>query len=166
VTLALSSSVVGGLVSAGLGSLRSSADARREGYAETSRVLIARVEFAYRVRRRTSDDPEVLAELSRIGSDIQERLAARRAWVAGENRTMARILDDVCASVSAASGQWTSDAWTRAPVTAPEQMNLGDWGPKTAEQELNRFRKATSFRFGLRRLVPSWFWRRRFVTGT
>lgn len=166
VTLVLSSSVVGGLISAGLGSLRSSAEARREGYAETSRVLIARVEFAYRVRRRTSDDPAVLAELSRIGSDIQERLAAQRGWVAGESRTMAMILDDVCSNVSAESGQWTSDAWKCAPVTVPEQMNLGDWGQKSAEQALNRFRSATGYRFGVRRFVPPWVWRRRFLTST
>jgi hypothetical protein len=160
-TFILGSSVVAALGNNVVSSLRAAAEVRREGYAETSRALISRVEFPYRIRRRTSDSPEVLADLSRIGSDIQERLAAQRTWVAGESRAMAAFLDQVCAAIDEHIRAASADAWSHPAITAPEHMILGDWGPgAAAATPLGQFRHAASFRFGLRRLVPAFVWRR------
>lgn len=166
VGVVLSSSVVALVVGHVLNSLRASAEVRREGYAEMSRVLISRVEYPYRIRRRTSDSPDALAELSRIGSDIQERLAAQRTWVAGESRAVSKLLDGVCQSMDAQIGSAASDAWRRPAIAAPEDMVLGDWGPGAATREpLNQFRRATTFRFGYRRLIPGVLWKRWVTRG-
>ncbi|HEY6935142.1 MAG TPA: hypothetical protein VI452_17205, partial [Marmoricola sp.] len=84
----LGSSVVAGLITSVLGNVRTAATARREGYAKAVRTLIARGEYPYRVRRRVSDDPEVLAALVERGHDLQEQLAACRTWVASEHRVI------------------------------------------------------------------------------
>src|SRR4051794_25186091 len=70
----LGSSVVAGLITSVLGNLRAAATARREGYANAVRSLIARGEYPYRVRRRVSDDADVLAALVSRGHDLQEQL--------------------------------------------------------------------------------------------
>lgn len=164
--LVLSSSLVVAVVGHIVASLRASAETRRAGYAEMSRVLISRVEFPYRIRRRTSDTPETLAQLSRIGSDIQERLAAQRTWVAGESRAVAKVLDHVCGVLDANLREAASDAWTHPPITDPSDMVLGGWGPGAdARAPLELFRQATGFRFGVRRLVPGWAWRRWVMRG-
>lgn len=163
ITVVLGSSLVSSLISFGLSGLRTSAEVRREGYAETSRVLIARVEFPYRVRRRTNDEPDTLAELSRKGSDIQERLAAQRTWVSAESRTMSRILDKICEEIAAEVGRCATDAWAHPAISRPEQMNLGDWGPRSTGELLDRFRRAAGYRFGWRRMLPPWIWGRKFL---
>jgi len=78
---ALGSSVVAGLITNVMGNLRASAATRRDGYVNAVRVLIARAEYPYRVRRRVSDDPDVLAALASRGHDLQEQVAACRTWV-------------------------------------------------------------------------------------
>lgn len=167
IALFLGSSVVGGVITASLGSLRAAAEVRRAGYAETSRVLISRVEFPYRIRRRTSDSAEVLADLSRIGSDIQERLAGQRTWIASESWAMAALLDEVCAEIDEQIRAAAEDAWRQPPIASADQMNLGDWGPgQSCARSLAKFRRATTFRFGLRRLIPTFLWRRRFTGST
>jgi hypothetical protein len=164
--LVLSSSLVVAVVGHIVASLRASAETRRAGYAEMSRVLISRVEFPYRIRRRTSDTPETLAELSRIGSDIQERLAAQRTWVAGESRAAAKVLDHVCGLLDADLRQAATDAWSHPPIAEPSEMVLGGWGPGAAARApLELFRQATGFRFGVRRLVPGFVWRRWVMRG-
>ena len=39
-----------------------------------TRQLVAYAEYPYRIRRRTSDDPEELGRLAKLGHDIQEAL--------------------------------------------------------------------------------------------
>ena len=160
VGLLLSSSVATSVVGNVLSSLRSGAEVRREGYAEMSRVLISRVEYPYRIRRRTSDSPEALAELSRMGSDIQERFAAQRTWVAAESREMSKVLDSVCESIDSQIGAAASEAWSQPAIASPHEMVLGAWGPGAAVRSpLTQFRRATTFRFGIRRLIPGFLWR-------
>lgn len=159
--LVLGSSFLATIAGGVVGSVRSSAETRRKGYADMSGVLISRVEFPYRVRRRTSDSVETLAALSQVGSDIQERLAAQRAWVAGESKAMARVLDDVCGSIDPHIRTAAADAWCRPAITRPEDMVLGEWGPgASARISLDLFRRALAFRFGWRRLVPGFVWYR------
>jgi hypothetical protein len=52
----------------------------RDGYADSTAVLVAWGEFPYRVARRTSDEPDVCAALVSRAHDTQESLASRRAW--------------------------------------------------------------------------------------
>lgn len=155
----LGSSVVAGLLTSVLGNLRTVAVARREGYANAVRVLIARAEYPYRVRRRVSDDPDVLAELATRGNDLQEQLAACRTWVRSEHRVVGVIFEKALADIDSNVGPACMDAWTRAPIADAAGMNLAGWGPADPWQHLEKLERAIAYRFGWRRLIPGRLWR-------
>jgi hypothetical protein len=153
-TVVLGSSVFGGLLTTGLTGLRDSAAKRRDGYAIASKALLARSEFPYRVRCRTSDDPETLAGLTRLGNDIQEQLAATRVWISGESSRLADIYERALRDIDAKVSPATEDAWRQRPITQASEMNLGGWGPGNQDDYIAAFGRAVRWRFGLRRLVP------------
>lgn len=97
----LGSSVVAGIVTSAMGNLRASASVRREGYAKAVQALIARSEYHYRVRRRVSDDADVLAALVVRGHDLQEELAACRTWVNSEHPRLGTVYEDALSRVDA-----------------------------------------------------------------
>lgn len=156
----LGSSVLAGLVTNVLGNLRAAATARREGYANAVRSLIARGEYPYRVRRRVSDDPEVLSTLVERGHDLQEQLAACRTWVASEHRVLGSLFETALAAIDGTVGPAIQDAWNQPPITAASGMNLNNWGPGDQWPHVAKLERAIAFRFGPRRLVPSRFWHR------
>lgn len=156
----LGSSVVAGLVTNLLSNLRASASSRRDGYANAVRSLIARAEYPYRVRRRISDDPEVLAGLVGRGHDLQEQLAACRTWVSSENRAVGAIFESALAAIDATVNPNTADAWNQPPITTAAGMNLAGWGPGDRWPHLASLERAIAYRFGWRRLLPAWWWRR------
>lgn len=151
----LGSSALGAAVTAALGGLRATAASRRDGYALAVRTLIARVEYPYRVRRRVSDDSDMMAALAARGHDLQEQLAACRTWVNAENRAVGAIYKDVIADLDATVAPATRDAWSQIPITVPSEMTLGDWGPENPWTHLSRLEYAIMFRFGWRRILPS-----------
>ena len=157
----LGSSVVAGLITSVLGNLRTAATTRREGYANAVRSLIARAEYPYRVRRRVSDDPDVLADLVGRGHDLQEQLAACRTWVASEHRVLGSMFEKALADIDATVKQATGDAWKQTPITTAAGMNLNGWGPGDQWTHVAKLERAIAFRFGWRRLVPSRIWKRR-----
>lgn len=155
----LGSSVLGGVLTAVLANLRAAAVARRDGYAEAVKTLIARVEYAYRIRRRVSDEPEALAALATRGNDLQEQLAACRTWVTAEHREVGRIYDDVLTVIDATVRPAAADAWNQAPITTAAGMALGGWGPENPWPHLRRLQRAIAYRFGWRRGLPAPLWR-------
>lgn len=155
----LGSSVIAGLITSVLGNLRAAAAARREGYANAVRSLIARGEYPYRVRRRVSDEPDVLAALVSRGHDLQEQLAACRTWVTSEHRAMGNLFDEALADIDATVKQATADAWNKAPITTAIGMNLNGWGPGDQWSHLTTLERAIAYRFGWRRLLPRRLWR-------
>lgn len=158
VTIALAilgSSVVAGLITSVLSNLRSAATARREGYANAVRALIARGEYPYRVRRRVSDEPDVLSALVSRGHDIQEELAACRTWVRSEHPVLGDLYDQALADIDATVKQATRDAWNETPVATGHGMNLNGWGPGDQWLHLARLQRAIRYRFGWQR-----FWHR------
>lgn len=110
-------------------------DERRVRYAEAVSTLVAWAEFPYRVRRRTSDEPETLAALAAIGHDLQEKLACHEAWIAADDPTIAitylEARDKLGPTVAAA----LENAWTSPHVAGPADMVLGDRGQGTNIQE-------------------------------
>lgn len=155
----LGSSVMAGLITSVLGNLRAGAAARREGYANAVRSLIARGEYPYRVRRRVSDDPDMLAALVSRGHDLQEELAACRTWVGSEHQALGDLFDKALADIDATVKQATADAWNQAPITAASGMNLNGWGPGDQWSHLACLERAIAYRFGWRRLLPRGLWR-------
>jgi hypothetical protein len=161
----LGSSVIAGLINTVLGSLHAAAASRREGYANAVRSLIARGEYPYRVRRRVSDEPDVLAALVGRGHDLQEQLAACRTWVASEHWSMVDLFDEALSEIDAAVKQATADAWNQPPITTATGMNLNGWGPGDQWSHLVKFERAIARRFGWRRLWPRWLARLRIRLG-
>ena len=155
----LGSSVVAGLITSVLGNLRAATTVRREGYANAVRSLIARAEYPYRVRRRVSDDPDVLAALVSRGHDLQEQLAACRTWVASEHRVLGAMFEQALVDIDASVKQATGDAWNQMPITTAAGMNLTGWGPGDQWPHLMALERAIAFRFGWRRLLPRRLWR-------
>lgn len=154
----LGSSVLAGLITSVLGNLRAAATARREGYANAVRSLIARGEYPYRVRRRVSDDDDVLSALVERGHDLQEQLAACRTWVASEHRVLGRLFEAALAAIDTTVGPAIKDAWDNPPISAATGMNLNGWGPGDQWPHVAKLERAIAYRFGWRRLVPSRFW--------
>lgn len=126
---------------------------RRTRYAEAVQALVAWAEFPYRVARRVGDDPEILAELVRLGHDLQEKAAFHEAWVSVESRAVGRLYKDVANAIRSAVGPAIQIAWTKPPVTAPEQMNMDNLGIDRAAMVdlLSRIGGASRTRFGWRR---------------
>jgi hypothetical protein len=154
----LGSSVLAGLITSVLGNLRASATARREGYAHAVRSLIARGEYPYRVRRRVSDDPEVLSALVERGHDLQEQLADCRTWVASEHRVLGSLFEAALASIDGTVGPAIQDAWNQPAITAASGMNLNSWGPGDLWPYVAKLERAIAYRFGWRRIVPARLW--------
>lgn len=157
----LGSSVLGGVITALLAGLRTGATTRREGYAATTQCLVAWAEYPYRIRRRTSDEPETLAELADRGHDLQEQLARQRVWVAGEHRVLSEVLDHVVEALRVAVRDANQEAWQASPVTTPAQMNLNGFGPGDIDTHVQKLERAVAYRFGARRLLPPRLLRRR-----
>lgn len=154
----LGSSVLAGLITSVLGNLRAAATARREGYANAVRSLIARGEYPYRVRRRVSDDADVLSGLVERGHDLQEQLAACRTWVASEHRVLGRLFEAALAAIDTTVGPAIKDAWDNPPISVAAGMNLNGWGPGDQWPHVAKLERAIAYRFGWRRLVPSRIW--------
>ena len=87
---------------------------------------MAWVEFPYRVRRRTETIPQ-RSVASRLGHDIQERLACHQAWIATEHPPVAAAYEKARETIGPAIGAATTEAWNTAPISTAAQMNFGDW---------------------------------------
>jgi hypothetical protein len=159
--LLLTSSVLAGLLTHVLAGLRASAAARRDRYADAVKVLVARLEYPYRIRRRTSDEPEVLASLVTIGHDLQERIAEMRAWIASEDQLLSQIFDQCLARLDGPVGQACNQAWNSPPITSAAEMNLNGFGPGNQQHIIMFMKRAIAYRFGARRCIPDWIIRRR-----
>ncbi|MBD8057869.1 hypothetical protein IC607_02685 [Cellulomonas sp. JH27-2] len=154
----LGSSAVAAFVTSVLDGMRSTSSTRRDGYAAVSTVLLRRVEFAFRIRRRAGDDPATLAALSALGSDIQEELARSKAWVAAESKYVQDVLLEVCRAIDAEVAPFCESAWGMPPVSQPTGMNLSGWGPTGHGAQLEKLNRAVARRFGWRRAVPHRWW--------
>jgi len=97
---------------------RRGATTRRDRYAAAAKLLVARIEYPYRIRRRTSDAPEALNALAGAGHDLQERLAETRVWISTESTVLSDLFGHCLSRLDAPSEQACTDAWNVTPVTA------------------------------------------------
>lgn len=126
---------------------------RRDRYAEAVATLVAWIEFPYRVRRRTCDEPAALSALAGHAHDLQERLACHQTWIATEHPAVAEAYARARATITACVGPAIAEAWAAPPVTSAAGMNLGDWGPAGAcHDALLEVQHGIEQRFGYRRL--------------
>jgi hypothetical protein len=156
----LAGTVVGGLLT----QRRELAAARRERYAAASRLLAARVEYPYRIRRRTSDAAETLDALAARGHDLQEQLADAHAWVTAECDDLGDLYASTLKCIDEQVASACQQAWQAKPVTTAAGMNVGDFGPRGCQALITRFECSTAWRFGWRRVTPRSLLRRRLGT--
>ena len=130
------------------------ANRRRDHYAQAVQTLVAWVEFPYRVRRRTDDEPPTLSALADVGHELQERLACHEAWIATECPPVANSYRHARQTIGPLVGAAISEAWGTSPVTKPAEMNLGDWGPgSSCAMTIAAFQRQVEQRFGFSRLI-------------
>jgi len=126
---------------------------RRDGYSAAKRTLVKYREYCWRIRRRTSDEPEELRRLADIGHEIQEELAYQQLWTRAENAFVGRVFREVRSDLAAQLAPACNAAWAEPAITKPEDMVLGVWGPDDLDAHLKRFESAVAVRFGWRRLL-------------
>jgi hypothetical protein len=151
VAVLLSSSAV----AAAFGAVRAGAAERRCGYTAAARALTAWAEYPWRIRRRTSDQPEVLADLADRGHDLQETLADREAWCAAEHEVMGQLMAHLRTELSVPVRPAIEKAWAETDlITEGADMNLSDkFIVDSRADELRAcFSACVHERFGARRL--------------
>lgn len=131
---------------------------RRDGYAAATQELIAWVEFPFRIKRRTTDDPATLTALAEVGHRHQEALRYRQTWIRTENRWVGNVYDDVRRDLASIIGPACNDAWGSTPIAKASDMTLGDWGPQGTKRHIARLERALAFRFGWRRVLGFTGW--------
>ena len=138
IVLPLAVSLIGGgLIAIWLNRRDAARSRRRQGYAEAATAVVAWIEFPFRVRRRTSDDPSVLAELAQLGHDLQERLAFSLAWIAADHAQRYEQYMALVATARRKVGPLVQEAWRNPPSTTAASMNLNGCG-KAETSEVQR----------------------------
>jgi hypothetical protein len=150
--IALATSIGAAALSFAFGRWSDTTARRRDGYAAAVQELVGWVEYPFRIRRRTSDDADALAELAERGHALQEALRYRQTWIRSENRWVAEIFAAVRADLGAILSESCNEAWAAEPVTKAADMTLAGWGPRDVDMHLRRFERAVGFRFGWRRI--------------
>ena len=158
VPVILSSSVIAVIVTKMLDRSAARSERVRQGYADATRALVAFAEFPYRIRRRTSDDPETLAALASLGHEMQESLACHQGWVAGEHPVMLKLYEQLLAEMRSAVGPAANAAWGEVPIRSPQAMVLGPAAglePIPTADCVRRWSRGVTYRFGWHR---AWSW--------
>ncbi len=151
--LGVAGALIAAALSFALGRWGDAAARRRTGYAEATQTLISYREFAWKIRRRTSDDADELGRLAAEGHTLQEKLRYHQSWARSENRWVGRVYGEAREDLAAEIGPACNTAWSTPPVTTAAGMSLGAWGPRGLDAHIERFESAKEFRFGWRRLL-------------
>jgi hypothetical protein len=172
--IVLGSSLLGTLLAKLLDHSSARAADIRSTYANAIKALNSWGQFPNRIRRRVDDAPETLRTLEDLGAKNQELLAYSIGWVNGENPAVGRVLNELVVLLRAEVAIHARVAWASPPADSAAQMNLG--GPVTAHEGLGEysgrvpaewvvvqlFSQVIRYRFGWRRLLPTWYLQRRF----
>ncbi len=151
----IGSAVFGNIIVAVIARLRETTEVRRDRYAHATQLLVARIEFPYRIRRRTSDEPETLSALANRGHELQEQLAEARAWITSESPALGDLYGQVLSAIDALARPAAADAWRARPVTKAADMNVGEFGPMRCQPLVDIFQCSVRYRFGWHRTVMS-----------
>ena len=147
----LVATVVGAIATMVVTRASEASNRRRDRYSQALRTLVAWIEYPYRVRRRTDDDPATLTALADHGHELQERLAYHQARIATDHPNLARAYAGTRAMIDAVVGPAISEAWESNPVTKPTDMNLNGWGPgEECKREITNLQNEIQYCFGFR----------------
>lgn len=139
---------------------------RRERYAAMAATLAAWIEVPYMIRRRTSNDREVIERLVTHVQALQHQLSIDHADLRAECRWLARCRDTAQQAVQREVKPFVDDAWGMPPIASTTDLILGGWGPTNCRPPLEAFVDALRWRFGCRRLLNPvrLGWNRLFAT--
>lgn len=127
--------------------------ARRDRYALMVGRLSAWSELPFRIRRRMSDDSQVVALLVDRMHDLQEQLVVDGAELAAECRWLAARWENALFEIRSATQPFITEAWSKPPIRDLAQMNLNGWGPTGLNSVVRGFRNELRYRFGCRRAI-------------
>jgi hypothetical protein len=144
---------LGAVATAVLKNISDIANRRRDTYSSSVETLIAWSEFAYRIRRRTSDSADELSRLANLGHELQERLAYYETWIRAESTPTGRLYGRTLSAISKKCSGSAQDAWNSPPITDAAGMNLGTWGPGRCMDLVGPLQLAIASRFGAQRLL-------------
>lgn len=126
---------------------------RAQRYATMVVNLTAWTELPYRVRRRPSDDPAVLAALVDQMHGLHERVILDSAELAAECPWLGKRYERALADIKAIALPFLNEAWASPGVGTAAGMNLNGWGPTDLNTIVLDWRAELRWRFGWRRLV-------------
>ena len=126
---------------------------RAERYAAMVVNLTAWTELPYRVRRRPSDDPAVLAALVDRMHGLHERVVLDSAELAAECAWLGKRYEQALADIKAIALPFLNEAWASPGVGTAAGMNLNGWGPTGLNDIVLAWRAELRWRFGWRRLA-------------
>jgi hypothetical protein len=136
---------------------------RAERYAAMVVSLTAWTELPYRVRRRPSDDPSVMAALVDRMHGLHEQVVLDSAELAAECPWLGKRYERALVEIKAIALPYLNEAWASPAVGTAAGMNLNGWGPTGLNTIVLGWRSELRWRFGWRRLVNpvrlAWNWR-------
>lgn len=74
-----------------------------------------------------------------------------------ESVWLAARFDAVKSAIDLRIGDSISEAWEAEPISTGAGMRLGSWGPGDCSDLVTQFENAVAWRFGWRRMAPTWF---------
>jgi hypothetical protein len=84
---------------------------------------------------------------------LEEQLACQQAWIATESTDVAHAYQIARDTIRPHVTTALNEAWESSPVTKPEDMNLGHWGPaEKCSPAITGVQTAITTRFGWPRL--------------
>ena len=138
--------------------LARNAETRREQYAEATRSLYRLREMPYRIRRRMSDEPELLGALASRLHDLQEEIDYWRSWTANEHKLMGDAFNEAAEQVRSAVHPCIDSAWEGNHLQHAREMVLkndpcGPYDLNAATSAIEEFSALSRYRFGPSRLA-------------
>lgn len=145
------------------GYVHSSRSARRERvareFAEALKAIGDYQDLPFRTRRRAGSDAATRAAIADRVADIHSRIDFSSAWLHVMTPSVATVFDELVTVVRREASPHVKSAWTEAPITTDDGMNLG-LGALYTYPETNAL-KARCVEAMRRHLEPSWPPRRR-----
>ncbi len=114
-------------------------DEKKQTCAKALAQALAWLELPYRIRRRMSNEPEVLRGIVDRTHQLQEDLLFYQAWMRIELPAANEAYRALVAAAKGAVLEPARLAWRTEPVSAAEGMNIGDLKIGSIETEVDEF---------------------------
>ena len=111
-----------------LGQRHAAVERKRRASAEAIADALSWLELPFRIRRRTSDNPETLGALAERVHHLQERLLFHENWLRIEVPRAYPKYQKLVRGVKEVVSPFLEEAWNTSPIKGASSMNVGDLG--------------------------------------